>query len=130
MYYLILDGNNKHKIIDDNIFKVEKVWSCSQLIRKAKVIDNKLYYETAESSLILAGLLLKTSQKKTDLVAEGLYLKYDNKFYKIRTLEGKKGLFIVLPKSIDDGIFIQVYVKIEKLVQDKIQDISEKGYNH
>lgn len=130
MYYLILDGNNKHKIIDDNIFKAGTVWSCSQLIRGVEIVNDKLYYETAGGSLILAGLLLNSSQKKTDLVAEGLCLKYDNKFYKIRTLEGEKGLFIALPKSIDDGIFIQVYVKIEKLVQDKIQDISEKGYNY
>lgn len=127
MFYLIKDVNGKNQIIDNTIFSKGNVWSCSHLLRGVQAINDKLYYEAIDGSLSFAGNILKKSEKKTDLVAEGMKIKYEGKWHVVRTLEGEEGLFVAIPKPIedtDDSVFIQIFVRIEKLTERKIEDVS------
>lgn len=127
MFYLIKDVNGKNQIIDNTIFSKGKVWSCSRLLRDVQAINDKLYYEAIDGSLSFAGNILKKSDKKIDFIIEGLKIKYEGEWYIIRTLEGKEGLFITVPKPIGDAndrAFVQIFVRVEKLIESKIEDIS------
>lgn len=120
MYYLISNENSEYQIIDDEIIKKSQVWSCSLLVKNIKNIDGKLYYEAVDGTLIHAGIIVKMSTDKIELVAKGLKLKYKNNWYTIKTLEGEEGLFVALLKPYDTG-YIQVFTKIDML--DEIQDV-------
>lgn len=127
MFYLIKDVNGKNQIIDSTIFSKGKVWSCSHLLRDVQTINDRLYYEVIDGSLSFAGNILKKSDKKTDLIVEGLKIKYEGKWHIIRTLEGEEGLFVVISKPIgdvNDSAFVQIFVRVEKLIESKIEDVS------
>lgn len=127
MFYLIKDVNGKNQIIDSTIFSKGKVWSCSHLLRDVQTINDRLYYEVIDGSLSFAGNILKKSDKKTDLIVEGLKIKYEGKWHIIRTLEGEEGLFVVISKPIgdvNDSAFVQIFVRVEKLIGSKIEDVS------
>lgn len=114
MFYLISGDNGERQIIDDQIFKSGNVWSCSQLVKGIKHNNEKLFYETVDGSLIHAGTIIKSSNEKKDLVAEGLKLKYQGRWYTIASVEGLDGLYVALIKPYDCG-YIQVFTKIENL---------------
>ena len=125
MFYLIRNANSSLEIFDDSILKTNSVWSCNSLVKSIKTNDSKLYYITAGGNEIYAGEILSMTERKKCLkFVLGLNIKLeDGNWYKIVRPEGFSGLYIVIPKKLDDGTYIQTFKNVCDIRLNEIQDV-------
>lgn len=125
MYYLIKNANSNLEILDDKILSSKAVWSCNSLVRSLKEKDKKLYYVTAGGNEVYTGEILSVSEIKKRLQLQvGMSIKLvDGLWHKIVCPDGLYGKFIVVPKKLDDGCYIQTYKNIYNILDNEVEDV-------
>lgn len=123
MYYLILDENLNNKIISDDVFTNGTCWSCGILVKQFIVKNKQLYLETNDGNRSLLGNIVKFGKDKFELIAENTKILYRNKWYKVKTLEDRDGLFIIQTKEVRKGVYVEEYYNIQYLDKKEITDV-------